>query len=97
MLQFNFKIAYIAGSVNTVAVFLSSLEMKVTEKIRLKIREDLPTTPIEVTNSSSEVADEGEFIFTQTDGQDETEKQILQRKEQPREKAGERVINEEPS
>ena len=36
--QFNFKIAHIAGSINTAAYFLSRLELKVTEKIRLKIR-----------------------------------------------------------
>ena len=35
VLQFNFKIARIAGSVNTAADFLSGLELKVTEKIRL--------------------------------------------------------------
>ena len=38
VLQFNFKFAHIAGSVNTAADFLSRLELKVTEKIRLKIR-----------------------------------------------------------
>ena len=54
VLQFNFKIAHIAGSVNTAADFLSRLELKVTEKIRLKIREDIHTTPIEVTTSSSD-------------------------------------------
>ena len=32
VLQFNLKIAYIAGSVNTAADFLSGLELKVTEK-----------------------------------------------------------------
>ena len=37
VLQFNFEIAHIAGSVNTEADFLSRLELKVTEKIRLKI------------------------------------------------------------
>ena len=52
VLQFSFKIAHIAGSVNTAADFLSRLEMKVTEKIHLKSREDLPTTPLEVTISS---------------------------------------------
>ena len=41
VLQFNFKMAHIAGSVNTSAVFLSRLELKVTEKIYLKIREDV--------------------------------------------------------
>ena len=58
VLQLNFKMAHIAGSVNTAADFLSKLELKVTEKIRLKIREDIHTTPIEVTTASSDVADE---------------------------------------
>ena len=48
VLQFNFKIAEIVGSVNTVADFFSRLELKVTEKIHLKIREDVQTTPIVV-------------------------------------------------
>ena len=39
VLQFNFKIAHMAGSVNTAADFLSRLELKVTEKIHPKIRE----------------------------------------------------------
>ena len=77
VLQFNFKIAHIAGSVNTAADFLSRLELKVTERIRLKIREDVQTTPIEVTTSSSDVADEEHFFITHTDDQDETEQQIF--------------------
>ena len=97
VLQFNFKIGHIAGSVNTAADFLSRLELKVTERIRLKIREDVQATPIEVTTSSSDVADEEQFFFTHTDDQDETEEQILQKKEQSREKAAEWVINQEPS
>ena len=97
VLQFNFKIAHIAGSVNTAADFFSRLELKVTERIRLKIREDVQTTPIEVTTSSSDVADEEQFFFTHTNDQDETEKQILKRKEQSREKAVEWVLNQEPS
>ena len=67
LLQFNFKIAHIAGSVNTAADFLSRLELKVTEKIRLKVREDIPTTPIEVSTSSWDVADEEQFFFKQAD------------------------------
>ena len=55
VLPFTFKIAHIAVSVITAADFLSRLELKVTEKIRLKIREDIQTTPIEVTTSSSDV------------------------------------------
>ena len=57
----------------------------------------MQTTPIEVTTSSSDVADEEQFFFTHTDNQDETEEQILQRKEQSREKAVEWVVNQEPS
>ena len=97
VLQFNFKIRPIAGSVNTAADFLSGLELKVTERIRLKIREDVQITPIEITISSSDVADEEQFFFTRTDDQDETEEQILQRKEQSRKKAAEWVVNQKPS
>ena len=97
VLQFNFKIAHIAGSVNTAANFLSRLEVKVTERVCLKIREDVQTTPIEVTTSSSDVADEEQVFFTYTDDQDETEEQILQRKEQSRHKAVEWVTNQEQS
>ena len=38
VLQFSFNKAHIAGSVNAAADFLSKFELKVTEKIRLKIR-----------------------------------------------------------
>ena len=62
VLQFNFKRAHIAGSVNTAVDFLSRLELRVTEKIHLKIREDVQTTPIEVSTSSSDVADEEQFF-----------------------------------
>ena len=94
MLQFNFKIAHIAGSFNTAAGFLSSLQLKVKQEIRLKIREDVQTTPIEVTTSSS---DEKHFSFTQTDIGNETEQQTLERKEQSRQKVSECATNEEPS
>ena len=97
MLRFNFKIAHIAVSVNTTADFLSRLELKVTEKIHLEIREDVQTTPIEVTKSSSDVANEEQFFFTQPDSQDETGEQILQRKEQSQKNAAEWVTNQELS
>ena len=97
VLQFNFKIAHIAGSVNTAVDFLCRLELKVTEKIHLKIREHVHTTPIEVTTPSSDVADEEQFFFTQADGLDETDEIILQRKKQSREKAAECVVSQGPS
>ena len=97
VLQFNFKIAHIAGSVNTAADFLSELEVKVMEKIRLKIREDIQTTPIEVTTSSSDVADEEQFVFTQADNNDESEERTLVRRKQSRQNAKKQAANEDPS
>ena len=96
VLPFSFKIAHIAGSVNTAADFLSRLELKVTEKIRLKIREDIHTTPIEVTtSSSSDVADEEQFFFTHRDYSNESKKQTLQRKEQSKQNAKQWAANGE--
>ena len=94
VLQFNFKIAHIAGSVNT-ADFLSRLELKVTEKIRLKIREDNHTTPIEVTTSSSDVADQEKIFFTHADDGKESEEQTLERKQQSPQNAKLWAANEE--
>ena len=81
VLQFNFKIAHTAGSVNTAADFLSRLELKVTEKKRLSIRDDIHTTPIEVTTSSSDVADEEQVFFTDADDTNESEEHTLERKD----------------
>ena len=95
VLQFNFKIAHIAGSVNTAADFLSRLELKVTEKIPLKNREDIQTTPIEVTTSSSDFADEEQIFFTHADDGKESEEKTLERKEQSRQNAKQWAANEE--
>ena len=74
--------AHIAGPVNTAVDFLSRLELKVTEKIRLKIREDIQTTPIDVTASSSHIAEaeEEQLFFTQADKDNVLEEQTVQRK-----------------
>ena len=93
MLQVNFKIAHIAGSVNSSADFLYRLDLKVTQKIRLRIREDIQTIPLEVTTSSSDVADEKQFFFTQAENENESEQQILERNEQFRQKAKQCVAN----
>ena len=94
VLQFNSKKAHIAGSVNTAADFLSRLELEVTEKIRLKFREDIHTTPIEVTASSFDVADEGQFFFTRADDNKESEEQTFERKERSKENAKQWAANE---
>ena len=62
VLQFNFTIAHIPGKMNTAADFLSRLEMDPNEKIFLKIRENIPTQPIEVNIKSTGIA-KGETVF----------------------------------
>ena len=93
VVQFDFKIAHITGSVNTAADFFSKLQRKVTEKIRLKFGEDVQTTAIEVKTSSSDVADEENFFLTQKFDEDETAAQTLERKEQFGKKATEWVAD----
>ena len=54
---------------NTAAEFPSRLELNITEKTRLIIREDVQITAIEVTTFSSNVADEEQYFFIQTDNE----------------------------
>ena len=56
------------------------MEMDHTEKLVLKIREDVETRPIEVNVQSAGVSEEEQVFFTEED--DETEKQIRERKQQ---------------
>ena len=51
--QFNFTIAHIPEKMNTAEDSLSRLETDPNEKIILKIREDIPTKPIEVNVEST--------------------------------------------
>ena len=85
-----------ATSGNTAADFLSRLEFKVMEKIHLKIGQNIQTTPIKVTTSSSDVVDGKRLFFTQADNEDESEEETAERKKQPRENAGQWVANQEP-
>ena len=48
----------------------------------LRIREDIPPTPIELHVQSAGVSDEVQLFYTEDD--DETEEQILQRKKDAR-------------
>ena len=84
VLQLNFAIAHIPGTMNTAADFLSRLEMDPNEKLILKIREDIPTRPIEVNNESTGIAQEEQVFFDPTDQQETTEKELWKRKEEVR-------------
>ena len=95
VLQFNFKIAQIAVSVNTSNDILSRLELKVTDKIHLKSREDIQTIPIEATTSCSDVSVEGQFYLTQAENNYESEEQTLERIDQSLQNSKQWVSNEE--
>ena len=84
VLQFNFTFAHIPGKMNTAADFLSLLEVDPNEKNILKIREDIPTKPIEVNIESTGIAQEETVFFDPTDQQETTEKEIWTRKEEAR-------------
>ena len=84
VLQFNFTIAHIPGQMNTAADFLSRLEMDSNEKVILKIREDIPTKPIEVNIESIGIAQEESVFFDPTDHQETTQKELWKRKEELR-------------
>ena len=64
VLQFNFTIAHIPGKMSTTADFLSRLVMDPNEKIILKIREDIPTQPIEVNIEPTGIAQKETFFFS---------------------------------
>ena len=84
VLQFNFTIAHIPGKMNTAADLLSRLEKDPNEKIFLKIREDIPTKPIEVNIESTGIAQEGQVFHDPTDPQETTEKELWTCKEESR-------------
>ena len=67
-----------------------------TEKIRLKFREDFQSTPIEVTTPSSDVAAEEQVFFIQAHNENESDEQTTEREEQSRQNAKYWVPKEEP-
>ena len=80
VIQFNFIIAHIPGKKNTAADYLSRMKMDPTEKLVLKIHEDVETQPIEVNVQLAGVSEEEQVFFTEEDN--ETEEQIWERKKQ---------------
>ena len=82
VIQFSFTIAHIPGKNNTAADYLSRLEICPKEKLVLRIREDIPTTPIELNVQSAGVTEEDQIFYT--DDEEETEEQLWQRKKEAR-------------
>ena len=70
---------HVAGSKNTAADFFSRHELTPKEKVQLKLRDDILTSPIEVNLESSDVADEEQLFFL-PDEEEESEQEIYARK-----------------
>ena len=88
VLHFKFRIMHVAGSQNTAADFLSRLELTPKEKVQLKLRDDILTSPIEVNIQSSDVADD-ERLFFLPDEDEESEQTIVARKAPSKQRAQE--------
>ena len=82
VMQYSFTIAHIPGKNNTAADYLSRLEICPKEKLILRIREDISTTPIELNVQSAGVTEEEQIFYTDDD--EETEEQIWKRKNDAR-------------
>ena len=79
---------HVAGSQNTGADFLSRLELTPKEKVQLRIRDDILTSPIEVYLQLSDVADEEQLFFL-PDEHEESEQEIIARKQLSKSRAQE--------
>ena len=94
--QFN-KTARFAGSVNTAADFLSRLELEATEKIHLKIREDVQTTPIELSTFPRTLQMKNSSSSRKQMVKLKPKNRSYNEKKQSQKNAAEWVLNQEPS
>ena len=67
VLQYNFVIAHVAGSMNTAADFLSRTEVNQTEKLETTIRNDIHSKAIEVNIQSSGIVEEEQIYVLPDD------------------------------
>ena len=84
VLQYKFRIMHVAGSQNTAAD--SRLELIPKEKVQLKLRDDILTSPIEVILQPSDVVDE-EKLFFLPDEEEESEQETFARKAHSKQRA----------
>ena len=79
VLQFKFRITHVTGSQNTAADFLSRLGLTPKQKVQLKLRDNILTSPIETNLQSLDVADEEQLFFL-PDEEEESEQKVFARK-----------------
>ena len=73
VLQYNFVIAHVAGSMNTAADFSSRTEVDPKEKLEMTIRKDIQTKTIEVNIQSSGIVEEEQIYILPDDELDENQ------------------------
>ena len=67
VLQYNFVIAHVAGTMNPAADFLSKTEVDPTEKLEMTIRNDIHTKAVEVNIQSSGIVEEEQIYVLPDD------------------------------
>ena len=85
VLQYNFVIAHVAGSMNTAAGFLSRTEVDPKEKLEMTIRNDIHTKATEVNIQSSGIVEEEQIYILPDDEIDEN--QLWEEKQNVRKQA----------
>ena len=85
VLQYNFVIAHVAGSMNTAADFLSRTESNPTEKLEMTIRNDIHTKAIEVNIQSTGIVEEEQIYILPDEEIDEN--QLWEEKQNTRNQA----------
>ena len=73
VLQYNFVIAHVAGTMNTAADFLSRTEVDPTEKLEMTNRNDIHTKAIEVNIQSSGIVEKEQIYVLPDDQIDENQ------------------------
>ena len=92
VLQYNFVIAHVAGSMNTVADFLSRTEVNPTEKLEMTIRNLIHTKAIEVNIQSTGIVEEEQIYFLPDEEIDEN--QLWEEKQNTRNQAQNETHND---
>ena len=92
VLQYNFVIAHVAGSMNTAADFLSRTESNPTEKLEMTIRNDIHTKAIEVNIQSTGIVEEEQIYILPDEEIDEN--QLWEEKQNTRNQAQNETHND---
>ena len=92
VLQYNFVIAHVAGSMNTAADFLSRTEVNPTGKLEMTIRNDIHTKAIEVNIQSTGIVEDEQIYILPDEEIDEN--QLWEEKQNTRKQAQNETHND---